>query len=101
MAKSRLKKLGKLKTTRTIKPMDKTMDENLIENLPDKVLIMRIKGGTKIRNVFNYSLKEFSKYGCVLWTGAGQAVGKVISCVEMFKRQHKGLYQVTQLHYIE
>ncbi|XP_063972412.1 ribonuclease P protein subunit p25-like protein [Diachasmimorpha longicaudata] len=98
MGRSKLKKLRKIVTTDDI--TEKT-DENLIKNLPDKLLRMRVKSGTKIRNVFNYSIKEFSKYEGVLWSGAGQAVGKVISCVEMFKREFKGLHQITKLHYIE
>ncbi|XP_015122009.1 ribonuclease P protein subunit p25-like protein isoform X2 [Diachasma alloeum] len=98
MGRSKSKKCRKVVIADEIK---EETDENLMRNLPDKLLLMRVKSGTKIRNVFNHAIKEFSKYEGVLWSGAGQAVGKVISCAEMFKREFKGLHQVTKLHYIK
>ncbi|XP_011297265.1 ribonuclease P protein subunit p25-like protein [Fopius arisanus] len=98
MGRSRLKKCRKI--VNADETHEKT-EGKLINNLPDKLLIMRVKSGTKIRNVFQYSIKEFTKYEGVLWTGGGQAVGKVITCAEMFKRQYKCLHQITKLQYIE
>lgn len=62
---------------------------------------LKVKSGTKIRNVLGYALKEFPNYNSVVWTGVGQAIGKTISCVELFKRKHEGLHQVTKLRYTE
>ncbi|KAF7379551.1 hypothetical protein HZH66_014922 [Vespula vulgaris] len=70
------------------------------EDLSKEFLLMRVKGGTKIRNVLGYAIKEFSNHDCIVWTGVGEAVGKVISCSELFKTIYKGLHQVTRLRYI-
>ncbi|CAL7947700.1 unnamed protein product [Xylocopa violacea] len=72
-----------------------------IPNLPEKLLLMRVKSGTKIRNVLGYALKEFSNYENVVWTAAGQGIGKAISCAELFKKKHEGLHQITKLRYVE
>ncbi|XP_014489176.1 PREDICTED: ribonuclease P protein subunit p25-like protein [Dinoponera quadriceps] len=70
-----------------------------IKNLPEKFICMHVKSGTKIRNVLAYALKEFPNNNSVVWTGVGQAIGKTISCAELFKRKHEGLHQVTKLRY--
>ncbi|XP_076755802.1 ribonuclease P protein subunit Rpp25 [Xylocopa sonorina] len=72
-----------------------------IPNLPEKFLLMRVKSGTKIRNVLGYALKEFSNYETVVWTAAGHGIGKAISCAELFKKKHEGLHQITKLRYVE
>ncbi|CAK9812530.1 Ribonuclease P protein subunit p25-like protein [Anthophora quadrimaculata] len=72
-----------------------------IPNLPEKFLLMRVKSGTKIRNVLGHALKEFSNYNSVVWTAAGQGIGKAISCAELFKRKQEGLHQITKLRYVE
>ncbi|XP_053988757.1 ribonuclease P protein subunit p25-like protein [Hylaeus volcanicus] len=72
-----------------------------IPNLPNKFLLMRVKSGTKIRNVLGHALKEFPNYGCVVWTSAGQGIGKAISCAELFKKKQEGLHQITNLRYVQ
>ncbi|XP_044013924.1 ribonuclease P protein subunit p25-like protein, partial [Aphidius gifuensis] len=71
-----------------------------IKNLPKKCLTMKVNSGSKIRNVLKYSLNNFSKFDGIIWSGAGQAVGKVISCSEIFKTKNKGLHQITKLRFI-
>ncbi|XP_018395238.1 PREDICTED: uncharacterized protein LOC108773802 [Cyphomyrmex costatus] len=71
-----------------------------IYNLPEKFLWMHVKGGTKIRNVLGYALKEFSNYNSIVWTGTGNGIAKTISCAEIFKRKYEGLHQVTKLCYV-
>ncbi|KYN02932.1 Ribonuclease P protein subunit p25, partial [Cyphomyrmex costatus] len=60
----------------------------------------QVKGGTKIRNVLGYALKEFSNYNSIVWTGTGNGIAKTISCAEIFKRKYEGLHQVTKLCYV-
>ncbi|XP_078045343.1 ribonuclease P protein subunit Rpp25 [Augochlora pura] len=72
-----------------------------IPNLPENYLLMRVKSGTKMRNVLGYALKEFSNHSCVVWTSAGHGIGKAISCAELFKRKQPGLHQITKLRYTE
>lgn len=72
-----------------------------IKNLPSKCLIMKINSGSKIRNILKFAFKEFSKFNGIMWTGAGQAIGKIISCSEIFKSKNNGLHQITKLRYIE
>ncbi|XP_066599533.1 ribonuclease P protein subunit p25-like protein isoform X2 [Prorops nasuta] len=72
-----------------------------INNLPNNVLKMKVKSGTKIRNVLNYAISHFPKHSGVVWTGIGLGVVKTISCSELFKRKHQGLHQITNLRYTE
>ncbi|KOC70867.1 Ribonuclease P protein subunit p25-like protein [Habropoda laboriosa] len=94
---------SKLKKKKWVKNLDYP-PEDLgipIPNLPPKVLLMRVKSGTKIRNVLGHALKEFSNYNSVVWTAAGHGIGKAISCAELFKRKQGGLHQITKLRYVE
>lgn len=97
--------MGKSKSKRkkwtkniTDEPTESTIP---IPNLPEKFLLMRVKTGTKIRNVLGYALKEFSKYNNVIWTAAGHGIGKAISCAEIFKKKQGNLHQITKLRYVE
>ncbi|KZC13243.1 PREDICTED: ribonuclease P protein subunit p25-like protein [Dufourea novaeangliae] len=96
MGRSKLKK--KKKWTKNLREEPEVSDVP-VPNLPEKFLLMRVKSGTKIRNVLGYALKEFPNYGSVVWTSAGHGVGKAISCAELFKQKHEGLHQITKLRY--
>ncbi|ESO10210.1 hypothetical protein HELRODRAFT_190410 [Helobdella robusta] len=67
---------------------------------PD-VVVMKVHSGSKIRNLINYALKKFQNpsFMQIIWTGHGSAITKVISSVEIIKRQIQGLHQVTNLGY--
>lgn len=54
-----------------------------------------------MRNVLEFALKEFPNNDGILWTAAGEGVGKAISCAEIFKRKIPSLYQITKLGSIE
>ncbi|KAL2712184.1 ribonuclease P protein subunit p25-like protein [Vespula squamosa] len=96
--------MGRLKRKKNLTMVtlekDKNESEIPFEDLSKEFLLMRVKSGTKIRNVLGYAIKEFSNHDCIVWTGVGEAVGKVISCSELFKTIYKGLHQVTRLRYI-
>ncbi|XP_047367388.1 ribonuclease P protein subunit p25 [Vespa velutina] len=100
-------RMGRLKRKKNLATMTLEKNKNQLEvpiipfkNLPKEFLLMRVKNGTKIRNVLGYAIKEFTNHECIVWTGVGQAVGKVISCSELFKTIYKGLHQVTKLRYV-
>lgn len=97
MGKSKTKK-KKWSDSLSEKPIDPGIP---IPNLPEKFLCMRVKSGTKIRNVLGYAIKEFPNYNSVVWTAAGHGIGKAITCAELFKRKCEGLHQITKLRYIE
>ncbi|XP_076674132.1 ribonuclease P protein subunit Rpp25 isoform X1 [Andrena cerasifolii] len=97
MGKSKLKKKKWMKVLE-----DEPTESGIpIPNLPKKFLLMRVKSGTKIRNVLGYALKEFPNYESVVWTAAGHGIGKAISCAELFKKKQEGLHQITKLRYVE
>ncbi|XP_011689662.1 PREDICTED: ribonuclease P protein subunit p25-like protein [Wasmannia auropunctata] len=101
MGRSKLKKkLQQGKLTESRKSEETTSTKVPIDNLPEKFLWMHVKGGTKIKNVLGYALKEFPSYGSIVWTGSGHAVAKTISCAEIFKRKYESLHQVTKLRYV-
>jgi hypothetical protein len=76
-------------------PLEK--DSIPINNLPQSFLWMRVNPGTKVRNVLSFALKTFKDEKCVVWSGSGPAVEKTISCVEIMKRRHKSLHQITKI----
>lgn len=98
MTRSKLKKKWKSLGETQLNDED---NNAVIKGLPKKFIWMKVNSGTKIRNVLGYALKSFSEFGCIMWTAAGQGIGKAISCVEIFKRNNPGLHQITKLRYIE
>ncbi|XP_076279373.1 ribonuclease P protein subunit Rpp25 [Lasioglossum baleicum] len=94
---------SKFKKTKWTKNLSEEPEDSgvPIPNLPKNFLSMRVKSGTKIRNVLGYALKEFPNYNCVVWTSAGHGIGKAISCAELFKKEQKGLHQITKLRYTQ
>ncbi|KAL3270015.1 hypothetical protein HHI36_009072 [Cryptolaemus montrouzieri] len=73
-----------------------------ISNLPQDVLWMQIRGGTKMTNVLAHVMKQFENKTDIacLWTGFGPSVGKTISCAEIMKKEFKHeLHQVTKICY--
>ncbi|XP_015177165.1 PREDICTED: ribonuclease P protein subunit p25-like protein [Polistes dominula] len=82
-------------------------DKNYVENkdlpftkLNDKYILMHVNSGTKKENVLRYALEEFPKFTNIIWHGVGQAVYKVISCIEIFKVKYPGLHQINKLRYV-
>ncbi|XP_030649414.1 ribonuclease P protein subunit p25b [Chanos chanos] len=80
--------------------------------LPSGFLEMRVKEGSKIRNLMGFAMARMQGGGGgdgdgrqgsglrqVVFTGSGRAVTKTITCVEIMKRKMGGLHQVTKLRY--
>ncbi|KAJ3596464.1 hypothetical protein NHX12_002871 [Muraenolepis orangiensis] len=68
---------------------------------------MRVKEGSKIRNLLRFAAARMQGQGQegsgggalrqVVFTGSGRALTKTITCVEILKRQVGGLHQVSKL----
>ncbi|XP_020368657.1 ribonuclease P protein subunit p25-like protein [Rhincodon typus] len=72
-----------------------------IANLPKDIIEMKVKEGSKIRNLMGYAIGKMESANIreILFTGTGKAVSKAITCVEIMKRRLKGLHQITKLFY--
>lgn len=71
-------------------------------NLPTGVLEMRVKEGSKIRNLMGFSMARMQDGAAlrqVVFSGSGRAVTKTITCAEIMKRKMPGLHQISRLQY--
>ncbi|XP_074850531.1 ribonuclease P protein subunit p25-like protein isoform X3 [Carettochelys insculpta] len=68
-------------------------------DLPSDIIEMKVKDGSKIRNLMGYAIgkMELDSVRQMLFTGSGKAVSKTITCVEIMKRRLKGLHQITKV----
>ncbi|XP_020515643.1 ribonuclease P protein subunit p25-like protein [Labrus bergylta] len=90
--------------------VDRTEDSNSfpIPGLAADILHMRVKEGSKIRNLLRFATARMQEEGeerkgallrQVIFTGSGRGVTKTITCVEILKRKVGGLHQVSKLYY--
>lgn len=79
-----------------------------IPGLAADILHMKVKEGSKIRNLLRFVTTRMQEEGRdnsgtslrqVVFTGAGRGVTKTITCVEILKRTVAGLHQVSKLYY--
>ncbi|XP_050956026.1 ribonuclease P protein subunit p25a [Labeo rohita] len=76
-----------------------------IPGLASEVLEMRVKEGSKIRNLLGFAMSRIEggehtpPTSQVLFSGTGRAVTKTITCAEIMKRKVRGLHQVSKLQY--
>ncbi|TRY55831.1 hypothetical protein DNTS_035037 [Danionella cerebrum] len=74
-----------------------------IPGVSSEVLEMRVKEGSKIRNILNFAMSRFEGDRCVtsqvLFSGTGRAMTKTITCAEIMKRKVRGLHQVSKIQY--
>ncbi|XP_026864621.1 ribonuclease P protein subunit p25b [Electrophorus electricus] len=72
------------------------------------VLEMRVKEGSKIRNLMGFAMARMqceagssgqASLRQVVFTGSGRAVTKTITCAEIMKRKMGGLHQLTKVRY--
>lgn len=79
-----------------------------IPGLGADILHMRVKEGSKIRNLLRFATARMQgqkKEGDgtllreMVFTGSGRGVTKTITCVEILKRRVGGLHQVSKLYY--
>uniref|UniRef100_A0A8C3RMV2 Ribonuclease P and MRP subunit p25 n=1 Tax=Chelydra serpentina TaxID=8475 RepID=A0A8C3RMV2_CHESE len=70
-------------------------------DLPPGVVEMKVKEGSKIRNLMGFAMARMELKGTrqIVFSGCGRAVTKTITCVEIMKRKLGGLHQVTKVHY--
>ncbi|XP_023201299.1 ribonuclease P protein subunit p25-like [Xiphophorus maculatus] len=80
-----------------------------IPGLAADVLHMRVKEGSKIRNLLRFATARMQGEGQdssaaavrqVVFTGLGRGITKTITCVEILKRKVAGLHQVSKLCYM-
>uniref|UniRef100_A0A3P8VFH7 Ribonuclease P and MRP subunit p25, b n=1 Tax=Cynoglossus semilaevis TaxID=244447 RepID=A0A3P8VFH7_CYNSE len=69
--------------------------------LTSGVLEMRVKEGSKIRNLMGFAMARIGGGGLrqVVFSGSGRAVTKTITCAEIMKRKVGSLHQITKLRY--
>ncbi|XP_029289237.1 ribonuclease P protein subunit p25-like protein [Cottoperca gobio] len=79
-----------------------------IPGLAADILHMRVKEGSKIRNLLRFATARMQGEGKdsngtslrqVVFTGSGRGVTKTITCVEILKRKMGGLHQMSKLYY--
>ncbi|KAJ4938146.1 hypothetical protein JOQ06_002772 [Pogonophryne albipinna] len=81
-----------------------------IPGLAADILHMRVKEGSKIRNLLRFATARMEGEGegkdsngtslrQVVFTGSGRGVTKTITCVEILKRKVGELHQVSKLYY--
>ncbi|XP_037307779.2 ribonuclease P protein subunit p25-like [Pungitius pungitius] len=79
-----------------------------IPGLAEDFLHMRVKEGSKIRNLLQFASSRMQEEGRdsrgasmrqVVFTGSGRGVTKTITCVEILKRRVGELHQVSKLYY--
>ncbi|XP_048358736.1 ribonuclease P protein subunit p25-like protein [Sphaerodactylus townsendi] len=70
-------------------------------NLPLDIIEMKVKDGSKIRNLMGYAIgkMELDPVRQVLFSGAGKSISKAITCVEIMKRRLSGLHQITKVFF--
>lgn len=87
-----------------------TEDSSLypIPGLAADILHMRVKEGSKIRNLLRFATTRMqgergdsngTSLRQVVFTGSGRGLTKTITCVEILKRKVGGLHQVSKLYY--
>ncbi|NXD06223.1 RPP25 protein, partial [Nothocercus nigrocapillus] len=69
--------------------------------LPPGVVEMKVKEGSKIRNLMGFAMAHMEHRGSrqIVFSGCGRAVTKTITCVEIMKRKLGGLHQLTKVRY--
>ncbi|XP_062998464.1 LOW QUALITY PROTEIN: ribonuclease P protein subunit p25 [Elgaria multicarinata webbii] len=70
-------------------------------DLPPDVVEMKVKEGSKIRNLMGFAMARMALEATrqIVFSGCGRAVTKTITCVEILKRKLGGLHQVTKVQY--
>ncbi|XP_062468192.1 ribonuclease P protein subunit p25 [Pezoporus occidentalis] len=91
---SRMENFRKVRTSEEESPLP-------FPDLPPDVVEMKVKEGSKIRNLMNFAMAQMELKGRrqIVFSGCGRAVTKTITCVEIMKRKLGGLHQVTKVRY--
>ncbi|XP_053313957.1 ribonuclease P protein subunit p25-like protein [Spea bombifrons] len=80
----------------------KTVEKELaapVQGLPADVIEMKVKDGSKIRNLMGFAVGKMESESVrqIAFSGSGKALGKTITCVEIMKRRLKDLHQITKI----
>ncbi|KAJ0180459.1 hypothetical protein K1T71_003863 [Dendrolimus kikuchii] len=72
-----------------------------LKDLPVNFLWMQVKGGSKMTNLLSHvsGILYDNAATAIVWSGAGVAIPKAISCAEIIKKQYNIEHQVTKLSY--
>eukprot|EP00095_Tigriopus_kingsejongensis_P007347 maker-scaffold589_size129586-snap-gene-0.52 protein:Tk07347 transcript:maker-scaffold589_size129586-snap-gene-0.52-mRNA-1 annotation:"alba-like protein c9orf23-like protein" len=70
-----------------------------LPGLPTDITWMRLKAGSKLRNMIGYAKRDMAKKGCILISGYGAALTKAISLGEMLKQAHPKACQYNKIAY--
>ncbi|KAL7980405.1 hypothetical protein Chor_014734 [Crotalus horridus] len=91
---SRMENFRKVKSSEQGSPLP-------FSDLQPHVVEMKVKEGSKIRNLMGFAMAQMEKEEIrqIVFSGCGRAVTKTITCVEIMKRKLGGLHQVTRLQY--
>ncbi|EPY82753.1 dynactin subunit 3 [Camelus ferus] len=81
----------------------KALLEEYNKTLPPDTLEMRVRDGSKIRNLLGLALGRLEGGSArhVVFSGSGRAAGKAVSCAEIVKRRVPGLHQLTKLRFLQ
>jgi len=71
----------------------------------DAIPNMRVKPGTRLQFINRFAAQHMKaqEHRQIAFSGLGQACSKVVSCVEVFKRDHRKewpLYQQTKIYFV-
>lgn len=93
-AQSRMENFRKVKTSEEERPLP-------FPDLPSGVVEMKVKEGSKIRNLMGFAMARMESENTrqIVFSGYGRAVTKTVTCVEIMKRKLGGLHQVTKVQY--
>ncbi|XP_075049857.1 ribonuclease P protein subunit p25-like protein [Mixophyes fleayi] len=69
--------------------------------IPPDIIEMKVKDGSKIRNLMGFAIGKMESESVrqITFSGAGKALSKTITCVEIMKRSVKDLHQITKIFY--
>ncbi|XP_030046212.1 ribonuclease P protein subunit p25 [Microcaecilia unicolor] len=69
--------------------------------LPAGVVHMKVKEGSKIRNLMAFATARMEARATrqIVFSGCGRAVTKTVTCVEIMKRKLGGLHQLSKVQY--
>ncbi|XP_018426976.1 PREDICTED: ribonuclease P protein subunit p25-like protein [Nanorana parkeri] len=75
--------------------------ESPFTSLPPDVIDMKVKDGSKIRNLMGFAIgkMESDSVRQIVFSGTGKALSKTLTCVEIMKRRVKDLHQITKIFY--
>ncbi|CAH2297332.1 ribonuclease P subunit p25 [Pelobates cultripes] len=87
---------------RKVKVLEKEMKVP-IPDLPSDIIEMKVKDGSKIRNIMGFAMGKMEAQNVrqIAFSGSGKGLGKTISCVEIMKRCLQDLHQITKICFRE